>query len=291
VVFSGAEIWIYWRHKTGKILQKVLLPCALLTGIIGVCTGVDVRGAFGIYSAFSEFSRIFFKLLIVVPPLAFAHTWVLEIYKSVCNATGANGPFDIGVNQNTFWIVLSLFVLSWIFLVTLASKLMVDNDRLVYGSILWIWGILNCFLNFYCTIRCHSLMTSGQGVESKNSGGNKNGKTKRQLIILKLRLGFLCTFGVFWFCVAATIYHFTFGFNDNLDEFLRPDTEVYRPSFIVILIAVGMAIICIGALFMLGELFGCKAVKNSDPNKSDEAIQTTKTKSKAHSSDYELSQN
>src|SRR5690242_12933250 len=81
VLLSIIEIcFAFTTHRRQiKTLQKVTLPCTLITGIIGMVSGIDLRGAFQIFTAIPDFPRICIELFGIVPAMTICHTWDMEV--------------------------------------------------------------------------------------------------------------------------------------------------------------------------------------------------------------------
>jgi hypothetical protein len=280
-IYLSRSLWKDNKKTESKALQKALMPCCLLTGLIGVIIGVDIRGAFQIYTTIPDYVRFWLMIMGVVPGLAFAHVWLLQIYASVCKANGYSGFLGTGINVKRRSILLGFFICSWIILVPVATSCMLYFNRLVYANILWIWGVFNTSLTLYYSINCHALMNESienltGGSKSTNKPGDKNHMLyERKLIVQKLRLGILCSSGIWCFCFGSTIYHFTVARKYDIVPILHADPENYSASVVVILSSLSMAIICIGALCLLGNLFGCRP-DDSEPSKDpSKVIKTT----------------
>jgi hypothetical protein len=93
------SIWLDKRGTEGKIIQKALFPCSLVTGLLGAIVGVDIRGAYGIYTVFPDFPRFCLEILTVIPTVSFSFIWMLQLYASICRASGSPGFLRTGTDE------------------------------------------------------------------------------------------------------------------------------------------------------------------------------------------------
>jgi hypothetical protein len=204
----------------------------------------------------------------------------VHLYGTVCKANSFHGWFKYGQRQETLNRVLAFEISAWSAVIVIGSALMVYFDRLVFGALLWMYGIINSSIAGYITWRCLSLMIENFATQNERISlpiirdrlslrkshsphvsdpvdGDTRMLKERQSIVLKMRLGILLAVIVWSYCVGGTIYHFTVGRSLGLKDLLYADPEIYSVSPILFLVGTCMGFVCIGSLVVLGNIFGC----------------------------------
>jgi Na+/glutamate symporter len=126
-----------------KSLQKILYPCCLVTGCIGVIMGIDLRGAFGIYRAYPRFPRVTLEVMGIIPTITWGNFWMQQLCQSVFKASNYEGPFEIGRRPALQKLVVIFTAFFWILALLISCALMVTFNQLKYGLSCGPWVLLN----------------------------------------------------------------------------------------------------------------------------------------------------
>eukprot|EP00475_Leptophrys_vorax_P035311 TRINITY_DN5805_c0_g1_i1.p1 TRINITY_DN5805_c0_g1~~TRINITY_DN5805_c0_g1_i1.p1 ORF type:complete len:317 (+),score=59.99 TRINITY_DN5805_c0_g1_i1:30-980(+) len=277
VVFASVELCLAQvpaNKAKQKSLQKRLYPCALLTGIIGLVMGVDLRGVFGVYRDWPRLPRIILELSDTVPTVTWGLLWLQQLCDSSFRSSGYSGPCGIGNKPKWQKGIVAFLVLNYVLLIILSCALMDHFNLIRYGLILWAAGILLCFGIHGVTWKLLRVMTQTshmvQTPSAKETSSTERSfksydsarirfktMSDREWILVKLQLSQVLGLVLTLFIVCAMIYHFTLGWNETLDPYTTADPIAYTFSPVVFLAAGSVVVINISCLAGLGSIVGC----------------------------------